>query len=467
MKTAGVIFVSAVVTLAGACSVSTPRNEAAAVRAGQAQSAGAGAGDGAGAAADSANPSTAGAASDAGSSAGSGRGSGTGGGRTSAASATGGSSRSGPGASTAAGVVPGVTADSVGISVVAGFSGPLAPIVTKAYEALQTWQDDVNAAGGIYGRKIVLKQVDHKETADGGIAACKEALSNSTFFAVVPEGTDANVTAVNCLDAAGMPTVYYAAATDPAWKIGFADVLTSAQGGTILGSYVHDVLGGADKKIGVMYVNQSAYKAVSDTFVPEAKRLKMTVADVESVEPNQGSFTSQLLHMQQAGVQILVISATTEAIGIIRDARSMGFNVQFTGWGFLFDFVTQAARSLFDGVTGLRAYATVDSPLYPKYAARMAAHGRNRDDRTTDLEGFPTWGRGLLYGEVLKAAGPNPTRQSFVAGAETIKSYDNGVLSPINYGPGAGHVGATAAFPAICCNSDYTWKSQGPARTAF
>ena len=145
----------------------------------------------------------------------------------------------------------------------------------------------------------------------------------------------------------------------------------------------------------------------------------------------------------------------------------MGFQPQFTGWGFLFDFVTQAARSLFDGVTGLRAYATVDSPLYAKYAARMDARGRNRDNRTADLEGFPTYGRGLLYGEALKAAGPNPTRESFVAGVEKLRGYDNGILSPINYGPGAAHVGASAGFPAICCNSDYTWKSQGPAKAAF
>jgi ABC-type branched-subunit amino acid transport system substrate-binding protein len=283
----------------------------------------------------------------------------------------------------------------------------------------------------------------------------------------VPEGTDANVTAVSCLDAAGMPTVYYAAAADPAWKLAFADVLTSAQAGTILASYVKGQMGGADKKIGVIYVNQSAYKAVSDTFVPSAKDLKMNVVDVESVEPNQGSFTSQLLHMQQAGVQILVISATAEAIGILRDAKSIGFQPQVTGWGYLFDFVTQAARGLFDGVTGLRAYATVDSPLYAKYAARMDARGRNRDNRTADLEGFPTYGRGQLYGEVLKAAGPNPTRESLVAGAERLKGYDNGILSPINYGPGRAHVGAEAAFPAVCCNSDYTWKSQGPARAAF
>jgi branched-chain amino acid transport system substrate-binding protein len=386
------------------------------------------------------------------------------------ASGGGGDSSEGAGAAgataSAGGPVPGVTKDTITLSVVAGFSGVLAPLVNKAYEAMLTWQEDVNAAGGIHGRRIVLKPVDHKETAAGGVAACKEVQSNGSFVAAVPEGVEANVTAVDCLDASGIPTIYYAAVADPSWKRAFADVITSAQGGTIMASYVRSVLGGAGKKIGVMYVNQAAYKEVSDTFVPEAKKLGLTVASVQSVEPNQASFTSQLLKMQQAGVQILVVSATAEAIGIIRDARSMGYQVQITGWGYMFDFVTQAGRSMFDGVTGLRPYATVDSPAYATYAARMKARGRARDDRTTDLEGFVTYGRALLYGEMLRRAGTDPTRESFVAGAETITGFETGIVPPISYSA-SDHIGASSAFPVVCCNSDYTWKSQGAARAEF
>jgi branched-chain amino acid transport system substrate-binding protein len=461
----------ALALVAGACSVTTPRHETALVNANRvgasaaARDSGSGPVGDAGTAAASETPGGASSASTA-------SGAATGLSHAATGAATGSSgaagSKSGAAAATNAGAVPGVTKDSITISIVAGFTGPLAALVNKAYEALQTWQDDVNAAGGIYGRKIVLKKVDHKETADGGVAACKEVTSNGSFFAAVPEGTDANVTAVNCLDAAGVPTVYYAAAADPKWKLAFADTLTSAQGGTILASYVKNGLHGAGKKVGAIYVNQSAYKAAVDTFTAESKRQGMTVADVEAVEPNQASFTSQLLRMQQAGVQILMISSTTETIGILRDARSMGWSPTFTGWGFQFDFLTEAGRSLFDGVTGLRTYATVDSPAYADYARHMDARGRNRDDRSADLEGFPTYGRALLYGEILKRAGANPTRQSFVLGAETIKGFDTGIIPPVTYGAGPpAHVGITEGFAALCCNSDYTWKSTGPPRSSW
>jgi branched-chain amino acid transport system substrate-binding protein len=466
-----IVGLLALALVAGACSVTTPRHETALVNANRVGASAAAGDSGSGPVGDAGTAAASEAAGGA-SSASTASGAATGVSHAASGTATGSSGATGSkaGAATAggAGAVPGVTKDSITISIVAGFTGPLAALVNKAYEALQTWQDDVNAAGGIYGRKIVLKKVDHKETADGGVAACKEVTSNGSFFAAVPEGTDANVTAVNCLDAAGVPTVYYAAAADPKWKLAFADTLTSAQGGTILASYVKNGLHGAGKKVGAIYVNQSAYKAAVDTFVAESKRQGMTVADVEAVEPNQASFTSQLLRMQQAGVQILMISSTTETIGILRDARSMGWSPTFTGWGFQFDFLTEAGRNLFDGVTGLRTYATVDSPAYANYAQHMDARGRNRDDRSADLEGFPTYGRALLYGEILKRAGANPTRQSFVLGAETIKGFDTGIIPPVTYGAGPpAHVGITQGFAALCCNSDYTWKSTGPPRSSW
>lgn len=375
---------------------------------------------------------------------------------------TGASTKSVPGLTASA---PGVTKDSITISVIAGFSGPLAAMVGRAYDGLLTWQEDVNAAGGINGRKIMMKRVDHKETADGGVAACKEALSNGSYIAMVPEGVDATLTAVSCLDAAGMPTLYYSATTDPKWRVAFADIVTSAGGGQAMGSYVRNFLKAGAKKVGVIYVNQASYKAMSDSFVPEAKRLGLSVAGVESVEPNQASFTSPLLRLKNAGVQVLVVSATTEAVGILRDAKSIGFTPQITGWGFQFDFLTIAGRNLFDGVHGLRSYATVDSAAYGKYAARMEARGRGRS-RTDDLEGFNAYGHGLVVGDVLKRAGANPTRQSFVAGAETMKNYDNGIMGPFSWSP-TDHVGLHGVFPTVCCNSDYTWKGQGPARTTF
>ena len=458
-----VAALAAVVALAG-CSVSTPRNEAGFVRArgaGEASAVGEGLASDSGPALAALDPATGLPAAAGGPSAGAGE-AGAAGSKSGVKGAAGAAARQGSGAGAGGNGAQGVTGDSVTVSIIAGFSGPLTAMVTRAYDGLATWQDDVNDAGGIHGRKVVLKKVDHKETADGGVAACKEALSNGSLFAMVPEGIEATLTAVSCLDAAGMPTFYYSATTDPKWKVAFADIVTSAQAGAQMASFVRNPLRGAGKKVGVIYVNQASYKAMSDAFVPEAKRLGLDVAGVEAVEPNQASFTSPLLRLKNAGVQVLVISATTDAVGILRDARSMGWTPQFTGWGFQFDFVTTGGRNLFDGVAALRSYATVDTPAFEKYAARMKARGRDRS-RASDLEGFSAYGHALVLGEVLNRAGVNPTRQSVVTGAESIKNFDNGVFGPISWSA-TDHVGTHATFPTVCCNSDYTWKGTGPPK---
>jgi hypothetical protein len=144
----------------------------------------------------------------------------------------------------------------------------------------------------------------------------------------------------------------------------------------------------------------------------------------------------------------------------------MGYQAQLTGWGYMFDFVTEAGRSIFDGVTGLRTYATVDAPAYASYAQHMGARGRSRDDRSTDLEGFVTYGRALLYGELLRRAGPSPTRESFIAGAEGLTGFETGIIPTISFSP-TNHVGSSQAYPVLCCNSDYTWRAQGPPKATF
>jgi len=356
---------------------------------------------------------------------------------------------------------PGVSEGEVVVSIIAGFSGVLAPVVEAAYAGVETWRDDVNANGGIHGRQVVLRRVDHKETADGGIAACKEATSNGSFVAMVPEGLEANLTAITCLDAAGIPTLYYSGTIDPSWEHALSMVVSSSQGGVVLANHTHDALQAGDRGIGVMYVNQLAYAAAADTFVDRAGELGMNVVGNEPVEPNQGSFTPQLLRLREAGAEILVISATAEAVGILRDARALGWRPQVTGWGYAFDFVTAAGRDLFTDVTAIRTNATVDTPAYERYAERMAANGRGRA-RNLDTEAFLAYGYSALLGEVLQRAGAQPTRASFVTGAETMQGWDNGILAPITYGPGD-HIGADAAFPVICCNGDWTWRALGPA----
>ena len=361
--------------------------------------------------------------------------------------------------------VEGVTDSEIVVSVIAGFSGPFGALNEQAYEGLETWADDVNANGGIFNRQIVLKKIDHKETADGGVAACKEALSNGSFFVSVPEGVEANLTAVDCLDEAGMPTLYFAGATDPDWQYAFSYIPTGVSQGKSVASYIENVLKDGDKKIGVIYENTQTPEAGAKAFVKQAKKVGLDIVAQEAVEQTQTSFVPQLQRLKDAGAEVVFLSVVQESLGIFRDAQTMGYDATFTGGGFTFDFLSTTLKDAMDGATGLRFGAAVDSDAYAEYEARMEANNRGRD-RTDDQEGFLYYGQGLLLEQILTAAGENPTRESLVAGAETITGYDNGILPPITFGPDD-HVGTTASFPVVCCNDDFTWHGKGKAKAKF
>ena len=336
-------------------------------------------------------------------------------------------------------------------------------MVGRAYDGLLTWQDDVNAAGGINGRKVVLKKVDHKETADGGVAACKEALSNGSYFAMVPEGVDATLTAVSCLDAAGMPTLYYSATTDPKWKVAFADIVTSARAARRWRSFVRNhLLGGAARRSASSTSTRRRTRRWPTASCPRPSASGSSVAGVESVEPNQASFTvaaAAAEERRRAGPRHLGDDRRGRHPARRQEHR-VGRRSSPAGGSSSTSSPT-AGRNLFDGVVGLRSYATVDTPAYTKYAARMEARGRGRS-RTDDLEGFTAYGHALVVSaSVLKRAGTNPTRASFVAGAETSEGLRQRHHRPVHVDAHRSRRRRTAVFPTVCCNSDYTWKGHG------
>lgn len=358
----------------------------------------------------------------------------------------------------------GVTGDSVTVSFIAGFGGAYGPVIEQTYAGFETWLDDVNARGGVHGRQVRIKKVDHKETAEGGVAACQETLQNGSFFAIIGEGQgDANVTAADCLDKRGFVHAAFVGAPNPSWKNSYYMIPSSIDQGRSLGSFVKNVLGDGDKKLGVFHLAAPVYSLGKDAYAAEAKRLGMDVVAVEQIEPNQGSFTSQLVRMRDAGVENIAIVATIEAIGILRDARVMSYAPKFTGIVWQFDFITQTARDTAKGATGLRYSVTVDTAAFKQFQQKAAEQGRSG---ATDGEALLFYGYGLLLEKILDSAGPQPTRDSLRLGIESIKGYDNGILPPITWGPGD-FVGSEASFPAKCCTPDYAWASMGPPRREF
>lgn len=386
---------------------------------------------------------------------------------TASGSASGSTTGAGGGATSAAAATkfaPGVTDKTIAISVAMGFSGTYGAVSNNVYTGFQTWVNDVNARGGIAGRQVVAKKVDHQDSSAGGVAACKEMQSNDTYFGMFISGDGtANFTGPDCLDKAGRVNVSFVPSFDPHWKNTYGYMATAADEGVSLPSYIRSVVTGPGAKVGVIHLNLPAYTVAKDQVVAHAKSAGIEVVGTEAVDPNQQSFVAQLIRLRDKGANTLAIITTLEAVGVLRDAKAINWQPKITGIGWAFDFVTAAAGPTAQGARALRFSATIDSPAHAGYVQKAQAQGNTS---ALDGEAFLLYGVGQLAERILTGAGPAFTFASLRSSIEGIKGYDNQILPPLTWGPGD-FAGTSASFPAECCASGNTWKRLGPAAETF
>lgn len=458
-----------VVLLLAACSVKTPRDGFASSGAGRngsqtvsAGSAGGASGAGGTTGAEAAGPAnglataaggaTGGVASGGVSSGGGGVGSPSGGGDAGGA----------PGASASA---VGVTKDTITISAMAGFSGNYGAILNTIYDrGFGTWIDDVNAHGGINGRKVVVKKVDNKDTAEGGVAACKTIQRNGSFFAVSIVGFGgADVSASDCLDQAGITVL---ALNLSGWSSRWTRVFSAGDAGKQtkpMASFIANVIG--DKgRIGIIHTNDPVNNAARAGLVAEMKRLGMTIAHEETVQVNQPSFVGTLQNMRAAKVTtVALIVNTNEVLGVMRDARSTGYQPNFTGNYWDTDENSLSGRALFDGVRAIRNYSATNSAAFNDYAAKARKYGHGDVTNSTTMA---LYGIALIAGQVIQNVGPNPTTAALVPAIEALVNYNNGITMALSFGRGV-RIAEVGMWPIVCCNSDNTWKGIGDAKAQF
>jgi ABC-type branched-subunit amino acid transport system substrate-binding protein len=307
----------------------------------------------------------------------------------------------------------------------------------------------------------VVKKVDDKFSVEGAVAACKEIETNGSFAgytqSLFPEGLD-------CLDKAGIPAQQNTIAADPdQYQWTHVHSITSNKGeGVALARY----LGGANgiakgSKVGLVYTaDQPPPAATAASFRDEAGKLGLSVQE-EKLSTGQASFTAEVQRLKDAGVQTVVMTATTEALGVLRDAAAISFAPKWVGQYFVADeFSLAAGPALFQGVTGRRSWATTDTAAWTDYLAVVNKQGKAASPPTTTA--MASYESLHVMQKALELAGKDLTRESFLAAYKKITNFDTGGIPPVTYSDGQ-IVGATAGFTIDCCLADKTWKGTGPA----
>ncbi|MCA0241598.1 MAG: ABC transporter substrate-binding protein [Proteobacteria bacterium] len=335
---------------------------------------------------------------------------------------------------------PGVTDKTVKLGVFAPLSGNSMAYGFDVLNAAKMYYDKVNKEGGVHGRKIELVIEDDRCSANDLLAAVKKLTEQDKVFALNGGScSGAVVGAREYIERSQIPFVMLNASGDGAlyppskYIFGAFSISQRAVGGSMV-QFASEHL--KAKKIG--YINHDdAYGSWNlEAAEFQAKKLGDELK-VESVNPNITDVTAPMLKVRANNPDVLVITTYARPVGLlIKKAHELGFNkpivVGVNG--------TADLKQLVENVGNKEAFKNVyiqevlaDVPGGPKlkwvYDLYKASY--------PDLAAKPGYPQTYMpYGipsamtvvNALKAAGPQLTREKFLAALAQTK-FDSGVMA--------------------------------------
>ena len=335
-------------------------------------------------------------------------------------------------AATGAVAEQGVTDTEVLIGSNNDLSGPFAAFGAPATQAAQMYFDEVNAAGGVHGRKIRFIVEDHGYQMPKAIAGMNKLINGDKVFAMLLSlGTPMNIAAFELQDAKNIPNVSPLTAArqmnEPLHPLHYA--------GTA--SYYDQI------RAGVTYLaKEKGLSKVCAMYLPtdfgaEIKEGATSIAaETEGMEfvsetthkPDDADFVGSLQKLQADGCQIITLAlGVRQVITVAGTAKKLGMNdlVLLNASAGFHTVMAKVPGGVTEGLYAAAGWADLlsrmDQPEVQKFF---------QDYTTLTGEKLPGTGAVLGYSaaktmvKALEAAGPELTAATFQKGMESLDYED-------------------------------------------
>ena len=336
---------------------------------------------------------------------------------------------------------PGLTKDSIKIGIFGPMTGA-ASSFGKGELGIQAIYKDLNAHGGINGRKIETVLEDTACDPAKGIAAVKKLIAQDQVF-MLHGGSCSNVVMALKPDVAtsGVPYVVATAAsgaiTDPIAPNIFQTVATTAVMGRTMVDFAMTKPGA--RRIAIISHSDEWGKSGHDPAVAELKT-KYQLAPVADVTFERGSInaTPQVLQIKNAHPDfVLAFLYPAEFAIFLRDSSKYGLHVPTMGNQAI--SIEDTARQVGNPAIMQNVYvfyplkAQIGDPSIAKYVSIFEKYNPGVRLETSSLLGM---GGAEAVIAALRKAGPDLTRQKFITALDGLHNFDTGVLAaPLSFSP--------------------------------
>jgi len=365
--------------------------------------------------------------------------------------------------------VAGAQAQTQGVSdteVVIGSSNDLSGIFAAfgapATKAAQLYFDDVNAKGGVHGRKIKFVVEDHAYSLPKATQALNKLVNRDKIFAMFLQlGTPMNIASFKLLDAKKIPNV------SP--LTGARQMLQEPNDYRFAGtsSYYDQIVAGLDylsktngrKVVCSMYLPNDFGKEIQAGAKDYAAKMNLTYGGETTHKGDDADFVGSLTKLKDAKCDVIAMAISVrQTITAYATARKIGWtDVDFIGSSAGFHTVMAKVPG---GVTeGLYA-AAGSSDILPRLGNPVVGAWFKK---YTEATGEKLAGTGAILGRsaaetlvrALEAAGKDLTVDTFKTGMESLNYRDEISDNNVDYSA-EDHQGADEVIISVIENGN--WK---------
>ncbi len=346
--------------------------------------------------------------------------------------------------SSGAGSAPGVSKTQVNIGAISTLTGPLAGYFGGIAAGMSAYFTQLNAHGGVNGRKIVLtNSLDDGGSPTQFVQDAHTLIDQDHVFAI---GVASAWFTPNYFVSTHTPTYGYNVSAN--WQN--APNLYAVGGSTQIYSAGYSTFAYFIKKVkakSIAFISYGPSIASSyDACSSYAKGMKQAGFNVSLADVSAqvgGSYNSDAQKLQQAGADLLVTCMqASDNITLARDIQQYGLKIkQFWLNGYnqsLLNQYSNLMQNVYLDNQGSVPFQAADSAQYGSTYSAMqnyiAIMNKYEPSDTYNGVAFQGWQSAALIAAGIKAVGNNVTQQSVVAATNKITNFTAGGLSaPVDW----------------------------------
>jgi branched-chain amino acid transport system substrate-binding protein len=334
---------------------------------------------------------------------------------------------------------PGVTPQSIKLGTFCDLSGPNASVGLALMRGYSACYEHVNHSGGVHGRRIELSVHDDRFEPGRSRRAAHRLVEEECVFAVVsPLGTPTNLAVLDYLLEHEVPVISphsgISTWSTPLKHSYFALQPSYEVEGRLLAQYVLGELGAS--RVAIFAVDDEFGGEGTAAFIAELRRAGHEPASVVwhlAGEADAPRWAAELAARSPDAV--VLYTYVKPAADLLRAAEAAGWR-RTAAW--LGTYVLSGSDLLHlagtEATEGLRVTSYPAGPRGHRgehlFAGLMARTYGDTNPGTHSRIGYAA---AQLIVEGLRRAGPELTREGFIAALESLKDWTGGLLPPISY----------------------------------